>query len=56
MSEAIIGNNVFIEKAIVPTNMKIPDGTVIRASNDVDEIILITEEVLEEIHKKAKQS
>ncbi len=46
MPNARIGQNVFIENAIVPTNMVIPDGTVVRKS---DEIILLSDEMLEEI-------
>jgi glucose-1-phosphate adenylyltransferase len=49
MPNAEIGQNVYIEKAIVPTGMKIPGGTVIRASKKPDEIILLSEEMLEEI-------
>ncbi|MBU8879870.1 glucose-1-phosphate adenylyltransferase [Bacillus sp. FJAT-29790] len=48
MPDAVIGKNVFIEKAIVPPNMKVPDGTVIRASESTDEIILVSEEMLQE--------
>lgn len=46
MPNAQIGQNVFIENAIIPTNMVIPDGTVVRKS---DEIILLSDEMLEEI-------
>ena len=45
MADAKIGKNVFIEKAIIPCNLQIPDGTVIRSEN-VDEVILVTEEML----------
>ncbi|MGG1398561.1 glucose-1-phosphate adenylyltransferase [Bacillus salipaludis] len=44
MPDAIIGNNVLIEKAIVPCDVSIPDGTVIRSYDD--EIILVTQEML----------
>ncbi|CAH2717458.1 Glucose-1-phosphate adenylyltransferase [Neobacillus rhizosphaerae] len=44
MPDAIIGNNCLIERAIVPFDIKIPDGTVIRSFDD--EIILVTEEML----------
>lgn len=43
MPNAQIGQNVFIENAIIPTNMVIPDGTVVRKS---DEIILLSDEML----------
>ncbi|WP_313799392.1 glucose-1-phosphate adenylyltransferase [Cytobacillus sp.] len=46
MPNAQIGQNVFIENAIIPTNMVIPDGTVVRKSK---EIILLSDEMLEEI-------
>jgi glucose-1-phosphate adenylyltransferase len=44
MPDAVIGENVRIEKAIVPCEAVIPDGTVIRSFDD--EIILVTEEML----------
>ncbi|MGX6443136.1 glucose-1-phosphate adenylyltransferase [Neobacillus sp. K501] len=44
MPDAIIGENVRIEKAIVPCDVMIPDGTVIRSLDD--EIILVTKEML----------
>ncbi|MCH6265874.1 glucose-1-phosphate adenylyltransferase [Neobacillus citreus] len=48
MPDATIGSNCFIEKAIVPCNVKIPDGTVIRSFDD--EIILVTEEMLKALY------
>jgi len=44
MPDAHIGKNCLIEKAIVPGDVKVPDGTVIRSFDD--EIILVTEEML----------
>ncbi len=44
MPDTVIGENVKIEKAIVPSDVIIPDGTVIRSFDD--EIILVTEEML----------
>jgi glucose-1-phosphate adenylyltransferase len=44
MPDAIIGNNCLIEKAIVPGDVVVPDGTVIRSFDD--DIILVTEEML----------
>jgi glucose-1-phosphate adenylyltransferase len=44
MPDAIIGNNCLIEKAIVPCDVQVPDGTVIRSFDD--EIILVTQEML----------
>jgi glucose-1-phosphate adenylyltransferase len=44
MPDANIGNNCLIERAIVPFDVKIPNGTVIRSFDD--EIILVTEEML----------
>lgn len=46
MPDAIVGNNVYIERAIVPSNIEIPDGTVIR-SDDSEEIILVSEDVIQ---------
>jgi glucose-1-phosphate adenylyltransferase len=44
MSDAKIGKNVRIEKAIVPSDLTIPDGTVICSLDD--EIILVTKEMI----------
>ncbi|WP_223595802.1 glucose-1-phosphate adenylyltransferase [Neobacillus bataviensis] len=44
MPDAVIGNNCLIEKAIVPCDVQVPDGTVIRSFDD--EIILVTQEML----------
>jgi glucose-1-phosphate adenylyltransferase len=44
MADAKIGKNVRIEKAIVPSNLTIPDDTVICSLDD--EIILVTEEMI----------
>lgn len=45
MPDAIVGENVFIEKAIIPSHITIPDNTVIR-QNSTDEVILVTEDML----------
>lgn len=50
MPNAVIGKNSYIEKAIVPPNMVIPEGTVIIAKGDYDDIALITEDVLKELY------
>ncbi|MEH7374641.1 MULTISPECIES: glucose-1-phosphate adenylyltransferase [Bacillaceae] len=44
MPDAIIGNNCLIERAIVPSEVNVPDGTVIRSFDE--EIILVTNEML----------
>lgn len=44
MPDAIIGTNCLIERAIVPSEVNVPDGTVIRSFDD--EIILVTNEML----------
>lgn len=44
MPDAKIGENVYLEKVIVPCDLNIPDGTVIRSEND--EIILVTAEMV----------
>lgn len=44
MPDAVIGSNCLIERAIVPFDVRVPDGTVIRSFDD--EIILVTEEML----------
>ncbi|KKI91017.1 glucose-1-phosphate adenylyltransferase [Bacillus sp. SA1-12] len=47
MPDAIIGENVYIENAIVPSGIEIPNGTII--SPDSGEILLVTEEIIEEL-------
>jgi glucose-1-phosphate adenylyltransferase len=46
MPDAMIGENVFIEKAIVPPHFCIPDNTVIKGNPGDEEIVLVTEEML----------
>ncbi|WP_243385945.1 glucose-1-phosphate adenylyltransferase [Bacillus kexueae] len=48
MPDATIGKNVVIENAIVPTGLHIPDGMIIRPDKNLEEIILVTEELVEE--------
>lgn len=47
MPDATIGENVYMEKAIVPSALEIPAGTVIRPSMP-EEIVLVTKEWLEQ--------
>ncbi len=44
MPDAKIGKNVFIERAIIPPGIHIPDGTVIRSEQE-DDIVLVTEDM-----------
>jgi glucose-1-phosphate adenylyltransferase len=46
MPNAVIGENVYLEKVIVPPNMNVPSETVIYAKEGQDEVILVTEELL----------
>ncbi|WP_394239509.1 glucose-1-phosphate adenylyltransferase [Niallia oryzisoli] len=46
MPDAVIGENVFIERAIVPSHIRIPDNTVIKADKNSEEIVLVTEEII----------
>ncbi|MFD2446536.1 glucose-1-phosphate adenylyltransferase [Bacillus sp. CGMCC 1.16607] len=49
MSDAVIGKNAYIEKAIVPAGIQIPEGAIIYG-NEVDgEILLVTEDLLKKI-------
>ncbi|HZH58875.1 MAG TPA: glucose-1-phosphate adenylyltransferase [Metabacillus sp.] len=50
MPECMIGENVIIENAIVPSGIEIPNGTVICPDSNSDEVLLITEEIIEEIN------
>ena len=47
MSDTKIGKNVKIEKAIVPSNIKIPDRTIIRSPDD--EIVHVTEDIYDRV-------
>ncbi|KKK36201.1 glucose-1-phosphate adenylyltransferase [Mesobacillus campisalis] len=48
MPDAVIGQNCFIEKAIISPGIHIPDGSVIRPKED-GEILLVSEETLDEM-------
>ncbi|PLR84458.1 glucose-1-phosphate adenylyltransferase [Bacillus canaveralius] len=49
MPDAVIGKNTYIEKAIVPSNIRVPDGTVIRPVDESEEVVLVTDELLKGI-------
>lgn len=49
MPDAKIGENAYIEKAIVPSNIRIPDGMVIKPNNKTDKVVLVTEEMVNEL-------
>ncbi|WP_409271012.1 glucose-1-phosphate adenylyltransferase [Neobacillus sp. SCS-31] len=46
MPDSIIGKNTFIERAIVPCDMEIPEGTVIRPENG--EVVLVNDEMIKQ--------
>ncbi|MBD1383563.1 glucose-1-phosphate adenylyltransferase [Metabacillus arenae] len=47
MPEAAIGENVYLENVIVPGNVTIPDGVLIQSDKELNEVILVTEELVE---------
>jgi glucose-1-phosphate adenylyltransferase len=49
MQDSLIGKNAFIERAIVPPYVTIPDGAIIRGTDDPEGIILVSEELLASI-------
>ena len=49
MPDAVIGENVYIENAIIPSGIDIPNGTIICPDPNTDEVLLVTEELVEEI-------
>jgi glucose-1-phosphate adenylyltransferase len=51
MPDAVIGKNAYIEKAIVPANIHIPDGVIICADALSEEILLVTEELIDKLMK-----
>ncbi|PLR98263.1 glucose-1-phosphate adenylyltransferase [Bacillus sp. T33-2] len=46
MPDAVIGRNCYIEKAIISSGVRVPDGTVIRPKSNSDEITLVSEEAV----------
>ncbi|MFC0273983.1 glucose-1-phosphate adenylyltransferase [Metabacillus herbersteinensis] len=54
MPGSTIGENVFIENAIVPSGMTVPNGTIIRTEKDLDEVVLVSEEFVEQIKITSK--
>ena len=46
MPDARIGENAYIEKAIVPSEIEIPDGMVIKPRDGNDDVVLVTEEMV----------
>ncbi|TRZ37208.1 glucose-1-phosphate adenylyltransferase [Niallia circulans] len=46
MPDARIGENAYIEKAIVPSEIEIPDGMVIKPNDGTDDVVLVTEEMV----------
>jgi glucose-1-phosphate adenylyltransferase len=50
MPDAVIGENVFIENAIIPSGIEIPNGTIICPDANSEEILLVTEEIIEELN------
>jgi glucose-1-phosphate adenylyltransferase len=49
MPDAVIGKNAYIEKAIVPEEVHIPEGAVICGDPTSNEILLVTEELINEL-------
>jgi glucose-1-phosphate adenylyltransferase len=49
MHDAVIGKNAYIERAIVPPNLTIPAGLIISGDTDINEILLVTEELIEQL-------
>jgi glucose-1-phosphate adenylyltransferase len=49
MPDAVIGKNAYIEKAIVPEEIHIPEGAVICGDPTSNEILLVTEELINEL-------
>ncbi|MDO8226386.1 glucose-1-phosphate adenylyltransferase [Bacillus cabrialesii] len=47
MPDVTIGEHVVIEKAIVPKGLVLPDGAVIRSEKDIQEVLLVSEEIVE---------
>jgi glucose-1-phosphate adenylyltransferase len=54
MPEAVIGENAYIEQAIVPSNVKVPSGLCIMPEEGSDEIILVTESFIETLLEQEK--
>ncbi|HLO13048.1 MAG TPA: glucose-1-phosphate adenylyltransferase, partial [Pseudoneobacillus sp.] len=52
MPDAVIGKNAYIEKAIIPADIRIPDGAIICGDTMSEEIVLVTEELINEMFSK----
>ncbi|MHC0038968.1 glucose-1-phosphate adenylyltransferase [Pseudoneobacillus sp. C159] len=52
MHDAVIGKNAYIEKAIVPPNLTIPAGMIICGDPISNDILLVTEELVEQLMGK----
>lgn len=50
MPDAVIGENVYIENAIIPSGIEIPNSTIICPDANSEEILLVTEEIIEELN------
>ncbi|MRX72442.1 glucose-1-phosphate adenylyltransferase [Bacillus lacus] len=48
MPEAYIGDHVYIENAIVPEGTVIPDGMIIKPENEQEEVVLVTQDYIEQ--------
>jgi glucose-1-phosphate adenylyltransferase len=52
MHDAVIGKNAYIERAIVPPNLTIPAGMIISGDPSSNEILLVTEELIEQLMER----
>ncbi|KIL48172.1 glucose-1-phosphate adenylyltransferase [Jeotgalibacillus soli] len=51
LPDAVIGKNATVERAIIPEGIIIPDGITIKPEEGSDEIILVTNEMIEQLRK-----
>ncbi|KZZ85626.1 glucose-1-phosphate adenylyltransferase [Bacillus sp. SJS] len=56
MPDAVIGSNVYIENAIVPSGMTIEDGTVIRSNPGLEEVLLVTPDYIRQQQVAARDA
>jgi len=55
LPDAVIGKNVVLERVIVTTGLKIPDGTVVRADSD-EPVVLSAGTLGDYLHKGGERN
>lgn len=54
MPDAVVGNNVHVENAIIPGGVTIEDNTIIRSNTEFDEVLLVTPDYIKQQQAAAR--